>query len=58
MSYAYYICLDINKFDQKSRKSLRKIEIVNLYSNKIGQEQLLEELCIAIQRVIENIKSK
>lgn len=38
ISYSYYFCLNIKNFDYKSRKSLRKTKIVNLYNNKVDQK--------------------
>ena len=36
ISHLYCLYLDINEFDPKSRKNLRKIRIINLYDNKVG----------------------
>ena len=55
ISHPYCLCLDIKEFDPKSGKSLRKTRIVNLYDNKVGQEQLWEGSCSRVQRAIEDI---
>lgn len=40
VSHSYYIILNIKKLDSISGKYLRKIKVVNLYNNKIGNKYI------------------
>ena len=56
ISHPYCLCLDIKEFDPKSKKSLRKTRITNLYNNKVSQEQLWKRLYSRVQRAMEDIR--
>ena len=55
ISNSYCLYLDIKEVDPKSGKNLRKIRIVNLYDNKVGQEQLWKRSCSKVRRAMEDI---
>ena len=55
ISHLYCICLDIKEIDEQTERRLRKTRVINLYDNKIGQEQLWKESFPTPQLAVQDI---
>ena len=55
VSHPYCLVLDIKELYPKTRKPIRKIRVVNMYDNCIGQECTWQGHTAVAQRAIQNI---
>ena len=55
INHSYVIILNIKDLNQKTRLSLRRIKVVNVYDQVIGRRYIYLGVYIRRRRVIENI---
>ena len=55
ISHFYCIILDIRELNPVSEEYSRKIRVVNLYNNKIGNKCIWQEFSSIIRRTIQDI---